>query len=259
MKKLLLPAFLFCILANSQAQLTIGDISIVGFRSDNPDAFSFVTWVDIAPSTSLQFWDKGFEGGGDGSGIGAGGGDWRTSEGVITWTSPATSISAGTVVLIDGGVADVGNISSTSGSFSLAEDGDQIFAGTGVSFAGSTLTGTLLFGIDFNAVAGWEDPSDVDSAQESALPNVLAVNNFAIGHIDNGEYSESNRLLGMTISQFRSNVANSGMWTTSNSAFSLSSQDLHLIPEPSTYALIFGGFALGAVIWQRRRKSVNAA
>ncbi|MCB1122099.1 MAG: PEP-CTERM sorting domain-containing protein [Verrucomicrobiae bacterium] len=32
-----------------------------------------------------------------------------------------------------------------------------------------------------------------------------------------------------------------------------------MIPEPSTYALIFGGFALGAVIWQRRRKSVNAA
>ncbi|QEG22424.1 hypothetical protein MFFC18_23040 [Mariniblastus fucicola] len=36
-----------------------GDISIIGFQSDNPDSVSFVVWQDVAIGDSIDFWDHG--------------------------------------------------------------------------------------------------------------------------------------------------------------------------------------------------------
>ena len=60
----------------------------------------------------------------------------------------------------------------------------------------------------------------------------------------------SNQLITLTVSGSAPSNTSFGLdgFTISTSA----------IPEPSTYALIFGGIALGLVVWKRRKASVEA-
>ena len=43
-----------------QTTLAVGDLSIIGFNSNTPDGFAFVTWVDISNNTYIKFTDNGF-------------------------------------------------------------------------------------------------------------------------------------------------------------------------------------------------------
>lgn len=237
--------------------ISAGDLTILGYRSDNPDAFAFVTWVDLDSTTSINFWDSGYIGGGDGSGQGAGGGNWRATEGFLTWTS-GVAVAAGSVVVISGNSADIG---STVGSLTgLSTSGDQIFAGQNIVFSPggnpSTLTGALLFGLDFNDGAGWD--ATTTNSNDSAQPGALIGNTIAFAHVDNGQYTGSRA--GVSVSQLKSLISNSSNWTFSDSGSgfgSLDSTDFSfgsVVPEPTGFSLFAGGLLLMTAGSRRRRR-----
>ena len=160
--------------------LEAGDLALMAFNSDNPDAFAFVAWVDVEAGTEISFTDDGYKA--DGS--------WRRAETqILTWTnSTGGTVPAGTVVVIDGGVADLGN---ASGSMPyLSADGDQLFAFQG-TFEGNMLNGTLIYGIDFSGAPGWD--ADSTSADTSALPPELssADASFAVPEVDNAQFRDT--------------------------------------------------------------------
>ena len=158
------------------AGLKSGDVAILGFNSDNPDALAFVAWVQLAAGTQISFTDDGYKA--DGT--------WRRAETqILTWTNDTSApVAAGTVVAVDGGQGDLGSTSGTTPY--LSADGDQVFAFQG-TFEGNTLNGTLLCGLDFNGSTGWDD--DATSASTSALPPELsgADAHFAVAEVDNGQ------------------------------------------------------------------------
>ena len=232
-----------------QAGLVTGDITLLGFRSDNDDGLSFVTWTNISAGTSIYFTDSGF----------FNDGTVRSSEDLLSWTAPVGGIAAGKVVVITcpavgASSADVG---TTAGSLNgLSASGDQIFAGTAAFIKdgdttkpGSTYAGTLLYGLHFGGSA-WS--ADATSTSLSALPNALnsAYLNQAVGNMDNGQYTGSRA--NMTAAQFKAAINNISNWTLEDGgATVLNSTDFSVIPEPATISLI--AFIGGLSLFVRRR------
>jgi len=90
MKRLLLPVFVFFLVATVQAQ-TAGDIAFVGWNSDGTDDVAFVTFANIPSGTTVFLRDDEYTNS-----------TWDSAaEGTISWTAPASGIPAGTVVSID--------------------------------------------------------------------------------------------------------------------------------------------------------------
>ncbi|MGL4401714.1 MAG: hypothetical protein ACRCXD_17775 [Luteolibacter sp.] len=254
MKSFLLPAASLLILSSSvHAALVIGDVSIIGFKADAPDAISFVVWTTMSSGESIHFTDAGF----------FSDGTLRDSEDVMTWTAPTVGITAGTVIVIGSpdspGLVTV-NVGSVTGRLNgLAAGGDQVFAGTNAfpdtgdtTAPGSSYSGTLLFGFDFNGLTpGWD--TTATSTGTSFLPSSLnsAGLNMAITHVDNGQYTGPRT--GLTLGQYKAAVGNATNWTTNDdgAAFGdLSSTPFTVIPEP-TSALI-GSLGLFALLRRRR-------
>ncbi len=78
--------------ASTFAQLNTGDIAFVGFNADGNDDFSIVTFVDIAPNTTLFFSDNELTS--DGVNLG-----FNTGENHFSWNSGSNTISRGTVIV----------------------------------------------------------------------------------------------------------------------------------------------------------------
>ena len=144
--------------------LLVGDIAIVHYASDDPDAFSFVFLRDVEAGTTVNFTDNGW--------LAAGG--FRPGEGIATYTAP-TNITAGTVITVP------------TGSMSFDSAGDQIIA-----YQGPEASPTLLYAVDFADGNNTFD-SDATSATTSALPTglTLGVTALAIG-FDNATYTGPN-------------------------------------------------------------------
>jgi hypothetical protein len=108
--------------------LLVGDIAIVRYTSDDPDAFSFVFLRDVEAGTTVNFTDNGW--------LAAGG--FRPGEGTVAYTA-TTAITAGTIVTLTG--------------LDLDDAGDQIIA-----YQNDPASPTILHLVDFgdgnNTVAG---------------------------------------------------------------------------------------------------------
>jgi gliding motility-associated-like protein len=203
--------------------LQAGDIAFLSFRSDDPDAFSFVPLVNLAPGTQISFTDRG----------------WRanntfraSAEGILVWSTPPAGLAAGTIVTISAatqaGGAGSDNLTYTDNvggssfelanatDFQLATTGDQIFAYCGSMDANGVLTGTLLAGIYFNGAAWGTDATD---AQTSALPPTLTngINAVAVGNQDNGRFNCSGGTISGTRAAIAQTINTSGNWTVSGS------------------------------------------
>ena len=193
-----------------KSDLDPGDIAIVGFNSDNPDDFAFVALTDIASGAEIRFTDNGWQAGGS----------FRSNEGTLVWTAPAT-VSAGDVVFYDGNA----DFTSAGGSFALSASGDQILA-----YQGSDVSPEFIYALNFNAL-GW---SDATSSNTSALPTGLTNGDTAaaVGNADNGNYD------GSTTSgdpaTVRAAVSNETNWTTSGSRIDVNTW-------PTGYAITGGG------------------
>ncbi len=187
--------------AVAQSALAAGDIAIVGFNFANPDEWAFVVLVDIAPSTVINFTDNGVKS--DGT--------FRTGEGTLVWTSPTTTVSAGTIIDItnDGGwAADLGSVSDGSGLY-LSGSGDQIIA-----YQGDEASPTFIYALNSEGT-GWQ--TDATSSNTSALPPGLTdgYTAVALDEIDNAVYNES--VTSGTQSELLTAISNKDNWTGSNS------------------------------------------
>ncbi|MGY5355213.1 hypothetical protein [Wenyingzhuangia sp. IMCC45467] len=112
------------------AQISQGDIAFVGYNSDGDDDFAIVALTDIPSNSTIYFTDS------EPNAAGTGMND--EAEGVVTWSTGASVINAGTVVVftdVDSesnpsfGVS-VGVISRSTG-FSFAATGEELFATLG--------------------------------------------------------------------------------------------------------------------------------
>lgn len=252
---LILAALALMLCGEAKASFVVGDIQIIGYRSDADDSISLVTWRNIAVGESLHFTDAGF----------FSDGTLRDSEDIMTWTA-TTALSAGSVIRItspDTPALVTLNTGSVTGRLNgLSASGDQVFVGkvafpdTGdITMPGSSyLASDLLYGLNFNGT-GWV--ATANSTNNSALPSVLNVTNgnMHINHVDNAQYTGPRT--GLTIAQFKASIANLANWTTNDDGAvfgNLNETNFNVVPEPTT-GLLLGIGSLACVALRRNRRS----
>jgi len=174
--------------------LSSGDIAFVQYNADNTDNFAFVALVDIPANEEIKFTDNGWKS--DNT--------WRTGEGVITWTAPASGVTAGTTVTITATTATSGTISGTLPAFSA--DGDQLIAYQGTS--------AMIAALNNEGSAIWQ--ADATSTNTSVLPQGLTngTNAVALTEVDNVKYTGATTGNKATLLAAINNSAN---WSGDNS------------------------------------------
>jgi hypothetical protein len=194
---------------SASGSFSVGDISIVGFSSDDPDAFSFVNWVNIPNGNTLNFTDNAWTG----SAL-------TTNEGTISWqNNTGAAITPGTVITYVAGTGfDLGTQSGSSGSFALSTSQDNLFI-----YEGTASCPLFVYGFANDA---WIN-SGSTTTSSSYLPSSL---NVANGNLstptteDNWEFSDP-RNDQASIAAYKPLVNNLSNWTPNNSLITLSSTD----------------------------------
>ena len=227
----IISIFLFTLSMNKsgfgQTALSVGDISIVGFNSNNPDNFSFVCWVDLANNTKIKFTDNAFLS----SGLSTATNNGRGGENFVAWTNNTGNIVlAGTVIKIENGTGNIGTASVGAVTLTLSgisNGGDQLFAyqgsGAGISTSTSdfgtntnpsTFTGTILFGLTF--ASNWLT-SGIATTNNSYLPSDLNVanGNLPIATVCTGGQYTGSRTNQTSLSAYRNLVNTVSNWTLS--------------------------------------------
>lgn len=176
--------------------LSSGDIAIVQYRYATEDGFSFVVLKSFTDSIKIKFTDNAWSGS-----------SLASNESTITWTAPATGITAGTVVTIQNNIGvDFGTV---SGTFSgLSTTGDNIFA-----FTGDVSNPTFIFGL---STLPWLTTGAVNT-NNSYLPSNLTngVNAIAFStENDNGFYNVT-PISGAT-SAILASICNEANWLFDN-------------------------------------------
>ena len=161
---------------STNAQTTIlkaGDIAIIAFQTDKNDQFAFVTLVDIAANTKIQFSEKGW------NGALAIPGFATSSEGVHTWTAPNASVLKGTVITVNfsstgtNPAASLGVVTSTTVS-GFSTTGDQLIA-----FQGTETTPVFIYALASNTWLATGLPTTTQSWLPPGLTNGITAKDFS--------------------------------------------------------------------------------
>jgi hypothetical protein len=145
--------------ASGQTTLAIGDISILGFNSNAPDNFTFVTWTSLSANTVIKFTDGGF----NSTSASTAAFNARGGENFVIWSNgTGSTIAAGTVISIENLTASIGTAAagSASGLNGISSSGDQLFAYQGIGSTGplpnysgtnatATFSGTPLYLLNY--------------------------------------------------------------------------------------------------------------
>jgi len=218
MKKLLFLFTLTFIFINpniSSAQLVAGDIAIIGYNTDTPDGFAFITFVDIPAGDVVFFAEDGWTASG-----------WvGNGEAHLKWTSPIGGTSAGTVITVietsnDVFSSTVGTIVFDSGvSFSLAT-GDQILV-----YTGSTVSPTFITGIHgdytvnyYNPTTGWASDATFSNSR-SEIPTGLTNNINALALFPGVTEQDNAKYVGTltgTVADVKTAIFDLNNWVTDN-------------------------------------------
>ncbi len=196
----------FSQLSNLQA----GDIAIIAFQTDNNDQFAFVTLVDIAANTKIQFSEKGWNGSSANPAFAT------SSEGVHSWTAPSTGVLKGTTITVSfsstgtSPVASLGTVSSTAVS-GFSASGDQLIA-----FQGTENNPVFIYALASNTwlVAG--APTTTQSWLPPGLINGISAKDFSV-ETDNQYFNIAN--LKGTKNDILTSIGNTINWTRSNTRF----------------------------------------
>lgn len=209
-------AVLLPIASSARAGLVAGDIAIIGVNTDNPDSFAWLPLVDLAPGQVIHFTDAGWHQDGK----------FAPNEGIVTYTSPSTGISAGTLMTFEkpssgSTVGDYQMFSTGAFGFNLSSDGDQVFA-----YTGPTTDPTFLFAVQTNST---EFQTEAVASASSTLPPGLTINHTAVavgvgpGHgdeIDNAFYNGV--VTSGTREELLAAIGNPMNWVKSQTPFDLS-------------------------------------
>ncbi len=233
-KLLTLLAVLITTAVSTRAQVLPGDIAIIQVNNTT-DGFTWVALKDINATATVT----------DSSWGAAGGQGWRTTENTTT-TLPST-IAAGTI-----GFTTIGS--------GLNNGGEQLFLynNDGTNFTATTTAAQakFIFGLNWDN-SGWLT-SGTYGTSTSYLPSTLAGYSLTLGTGDNWYYNGTTT---GTSASLLAEITNSANWLSSVDTQNQFAQlrpnvsSFSVIPEPSTYALIFGAFAFGLVLTRRLRRA----
>ncbi|WP_075342548.1 beta strand repeat-containing protein [Tenacibaculum agarivorans] len=178
------------------SQLAAGDIAIIGYNTDSPDGFSFITLTDIPASEVIFFTEQGWS---DITNTWVG-----NTEPHFQYTAPAGGLSCGTIVSI---------IETTTDSFAITGGGSislVTLAGTGFNLSGgdqiliyqaatakpasaaditfiTALNGDISLDTD-----GWNSNLTSTSTTRSSLPPGLTNGTNAVGLFPPGTTERNN-------------------------------------------------------------------
>lgn len=211
---------LSCLARDCSAQLQAGDVAVVAYNTDSPDAFAWVALRDLPSNTVIHFTNSSVSNGwfrwGDHLGR-------VVSPGPLTWTS-TNRVPAGTVVTWVSGTQKCWSVGLLSGgALTLSADGDQIIAYTGsitsnaagtAPWIGDCSQATCLFALNF-ANPGWDNTAGGGPSTSFIPPGVSLAAGTAV-HVngqDNGYYAGP--VTGV-VARVRSALAAAGSWITSD-------------------------------------------
>ncbi|MCX6207025.1 MAG: T9SS type A sorting domain-containing protein [Bacteroidetes bacterium] len=213
LRKLFLFICLFPIFTQLQAQGTAlkpGDIAIIAFQSDNNDQFAFLSLVDLAPNTQIQFSEKGWNASITPAAF------VSTTEGVHTWTAPNTGLPQSTVVVVSFNslgtvpVANFGTVVSTAAA-KLSTSGDEIIA-----FQGPASAPNFIYAFGSRPWINTGIPTSNQSWLPAALINGITARDFAT-ESDNQYFKYTN--FSGTRDSVLAAIGNVQNWTRSNTRF----------------------------------------
>ena len=190
-------------MGHAATTLVAGEVAIVSFRSDAPDAFAFVLLKEVEAGTVIHFTDNGW----------LAAGSLRAGEGVVSWTAPAgANTLAGTVVRVSAAdttpAATVGSV-ALAGGFNLATGGDSLLA-----YQGTAAAPVFLFGVNNTTAGTWD--ADASNSNTSALPSGLAAGSSALALLKKDNYAYAGALTSGTAAQLRAAIATAGNWNGDN-------------------------------------------
>jgi hypothetical protein len=197
----------------TQAQsthLNPGDIAIVAFQSDNNDQFAFLCLVDIAPTTQIQFSEKGWNASLPSPAF------VSTTEGIHTWTAPNFILTRGTVVIISFnslGTAPSANYGSvqSSAAAKLSTSGDELIA-----YQGTAIAPAFIYAFSSRPWINSGTPTSNQSWLPSSLTNGFSARDFATEN-DNQYFKLSESA--DSKDSMLSSIGNTKNWTRSNTRF----------------------------------------
>jgi hypothetical protein len=226
--------------------LNAGDLAFTSFNADE-DGWSLLTFVDIAPNTTVHFGDNEWNG--------TGFNDLNENE--ATWNTGGSTINAGTVVRF---IDTDGSFSVSHGSFNaqiaLAQSLETLYVFQGSSVTTPTTFITAVTNGTFTA----DGPLTGTGLTEGV--NAIRLNSLAIGASpDYAEYSGARAGL-LDFAAYKPLVANLANWTvdTSNGGYAntvpnTTAFTVTAVPEPQTYALMLAGlFGIGFSVRSRTRR-----
>lgn len=242
-KTLLVLALAAAFVAPAQA-LTTGDIAFTTYNADE-DGLAFVTFVDVAPNTSVFFRDDEWNGSAFSSG-----------ESATVWNSGASPIAAGTVVRFaaydtTSRSASHGTLSAViSTNFGLAASNETLYAYLGSDVNTPTTFLAAIANAAFSASTGLIDNTGLTAGSHDAI--VLSTS------ADFGEYTGARSGL-TSLDGYKPLVGDTANWwmDTVNGSYADRVPDttaftITPVPEPGTYALMLAG--LGLVGWMARKR-----
>jgi hypothetical protein len=207
MKKRLLQTLLLLapLLTNAQGP---GSIAFLGYQTNAPDGFTFVNLQALAPNTVIYFTDNGW----DGSAL-------FSNENTLTWTSPSTTLAAGSIMYIYNSASDVGLLDgpgSVTGELpNLSSSGDQVLA-----YSGSSSNPTFLAAISNTNFAAVCAISGAPVNNATCLPASLTLGENAQVPT-NSETPTTNMFFNIgsftgTPNELLDAIMNNSNWTSSN-------------------------------------------
>ena len=213
--------------AKALAQLHAGDVAVIAYNTDTPDAFAWMAFRDVPPNTTIHFTSSSVSNNwfrwGDHLGR-------AVAPGPLSWNSPEL-LPAGTVVSWVSGTQKCWSIGILSGGVpALSTDGDQLIAYTGTivsnaagqaPWIGDCSQAVLLFALNF-ANAGWDNVTG-GGPNTSYVPPGLFTNLGTAVHVNNQDNGYYSGISTGTVGELRSAMAQPVNWTTSPNVISPSS------------------------------------
>ena len=210
---------------SAMAQLSAGDVAVVGFNTSGADEFAWVALRAIPANTTIKFTD---------SSVSNGWfrwtehlGDAVATPGPLRW-SDTNALQVGSVVRRRFGAVTNWTVGqSAGGRMNLSEEGDQIIVYVGdignngpadSPWRGDPSSATMLFALNF-ANNGWGLVPGKETST-SMIPPGLSTNEGTAVHVGKKSNGYYNGARVGSVTELRRAIATASNWITSTEAFS---------------------------------------